>query len=261
MELMNNPLAKSVYYTEESGIGRTMAVARSRKPVLNLGLLGLGVGTVLGYGQPGDSATVYEISPKIVTLAGPEAAEFTVFSASPARPTLQLGDGRFLLEKEPPDKLFDVLLVDTFSGGNVPWHLLTREAFQTYFQHVPAGGYVVLHVTNYLPLDRLVLANARAMGLAAAVIECPSPENPVRLTPYDRHSVFVVLSRTWEDIAHPGLVLPARALLASGMAPGQPGHSQERELARKLARGSVESLEVRPWTDDRSSLSRLLFAR
>ena len=43
-----------------------------------------------------------------------------------------MGDGRLSLEREPPSRQFDVLVLDAFSGDAIPAHLLTREAFAIY---------------------------------------------------------------------------------------------------------------------------------
>ena len=48
---------------------------------------------------------------------------------------MALGDARLSLERESPQN-FDVLAVDAFSSDAIPVHLLTREAFALYFQHL-----------------------------------------------------------------------------------------------------------------------------
>ena len=47
---------------------------------------------------------------------------------------------------------FDALFVDAFSGDSIPIHLLTREAFALYFEHLKPGGVLAVHITN-LHLD------------------------------------------------------------------------------------------------------------
>lgn len=253
-ERLGEPLGKMGYHTVPSGIGRALEVARSRKSSLNLGVLGLGVGNVLAFGQPGDRASVYEISPKIIRLAGPEALEFSVLKASPAVSELFEGDGRSLLSQQTQrgGRGFDVLLIDAFSGGNLPWHLLTLEAFQTYLFHLAPNGFLVINATNRLPIDRLVLANARALGLQGLVIENPGPYNPAPLEPGQRHSVFVVLAREWSALADVRLLHPSRSILRAG------GEGKDASLLAREALGQALAAQVQPWTDERNSLSRLL---
>lgn len=253
-ERLGEPLAKVGYHTPNSGVGIALAVARARKRNLNLGVLGLGVGNVLAFGQPGDRASVYEISPKIILLAGREAQEFTVLRSSPAVSEVFQGDGRFLLERqaEQGSNAFDVLLVDAFSGGNLPWHLLTLEAFRTYWFHLAPNGFLVINATNRLPLDRLVLANAQALGLQGLVIESPGSENPIPLEEGQRHSVFVVLARDWKTLDDARLLAPSRSVLRSE------GKGDNDSLQARERLGQALAAQVRPWTDERNSLSRLL---
>ena len=60
------------------------------------------------------------------------------------------------MERWPLDKLierhdasqgkFDVLFMDAFASDSVPVHLLTREAFQSYFDKLEDDGMVVVNI-------------------------------------------------------------------------------------------------------------------
>lgn len=239
LQSLKDPLAPAGYHAPRSGLGLAMAVAHDRFPALRLGVLGLGVGNVLAYQRPGDEVVCFEISPEVVGLAGAKAEAFTFVRDAPGRTSVRLGDGRALLAQEPGR--FDVLLVDAFSGGNLPWHLLTREAFDTYLAHLAPRGLLVVNVTNRLPLDRLVLATARELGWAAAVVEWPLAGDP---GPLYRHSVFVVLAREAKGLSDRRLLDASRAVVG---IPGRPDAS---------AAGAPHV-----WTDDRNSLSRLMVGR
>jgi hypothetical protein len=173
------------------------------------------------------------------------------------------GDGRFLLERElrQGSQGFDVLLVDAFSGGNIPWHLITLEAFDIYLKHLKPDGLLVINVTNRLPVDRLVLANARVMNLHAALVECPSPENPATLRLSDRHSKYVILGRRGEILSDPGILRAAKAILF----PGNSIHKNSvlGPAALECRQRYAEELlgNIHPWTDASNSLSRLVFSR
>lgn len=68
---------------------------------------------------------------------------------SQAKVDTEAGDARLLLEEEAARgeaQNFDVLVLDTFSGDAVSVHLLTTEAFDTYWKHInPAHGLIVIH--------------------------------------------------------------------------------------------------------------------
>jgi hypothetical protein len=163
----------TTYYTPPSGIGQVLRRHPRRlagKP-LHVGVVGLGVGTLAAYGRPGDRLRFYEIDPGVVRLAAGPDAVFSFVPRSAAQVEIVLGDARVSLEREPPQR-FDVLAVDAFSSGSIPVHLLTREAFEVYLEHLdPQAGVLALHVTNrYLDLKPVVEALAQRLGLALVAI-------------------------------------------------------------------------------------------
>jgi spermidine synthase len=75
-----------------------------------------------------------------------------------------LSDGRLAIERE-PEHSFHVIVVDAFSDDSIPVHLLTREAFRVYFDHLRTGGLLAIHITNrYLDLYPVVDAAAQSLG-------------------------------------------------------------------------------------------------
>ena len=59
-----------------------------------------------------------------------------------------------------------LILLAAFSGGSVPVHLLTREAFQTYADHLKPDGFLIVNITNaYLNLYPVVKRQAEALGM------------------------------------------------------------------------------------------------
>jgi hypothetical protein len=77
-----------------------------------------------------------------------------------------VGDGRLSLEAE-PQASFDVLVLDAFSSDNVPAHLLTREAIETYRRAMRPGGIIVFHVSNRsYDLSPGIVSTAHSMGLS-----------------------------------------------------------------------------------------------
>jgi spermidine synthase len=71
------------------------------------------------------------------------------------------------MEQLPKDKLYDVIVLDAFTGGSVPIHLLTSEAFQIYRDHLKPDGHIAINITNaYLNLYPIVKAQAEVLGMA-----------------------------------------------------------------------------------------------
>ena len=132
----------TAYYATGSGIAE--AITLTRRPGQRVGVVGLGVGTLAAYGQPGDTYRFYEINPAVAQLAG----QYFNFLRSPGIDvSVALGDGRLLLQRERAQE-FDVLAIDAFAGDSIPVHLLSREAFEVYFRHLRPGGILALHVSN-----------------------------------------------------------------------------------------------------------------
>lgn len=157
----------TTYYGRESGVGLAIAVRQDLGPV-NIGVIGLGVGTLSTYARPGDVVRMYEINPQVVEIA---QKHFTYLADCKGKVEIALGDARLVLEREAPQQ-FDVLAVDAFSSDSIPVHLLTREAFGVYFRHMKPGGLLAVHISNrYLDLEPVVYEAAVAHGKAVRVVE------------------------------------------------------------------------------------------
>lgn len=165
-------LEMTTYYAPNSGVGLAIKMAESQGPV-DVGVIGLGAGTIAAYGRTGDQYSFYEINPLVVELAN---NEFSFLRQSSAQVKIVLGDARLSLEREAPQQ-FDVLAVDAFSSDAIPIHLLTREAFVLYLRHLRPSGILAVHVSNkYLDLAPVVAAAANSLGLRAVFIDSPADE-------------------------------------------------------------------------------------
>ena len=148
----------TTYYATDSGIGLALRFCCSARGNIdsapaprprNIGVIGLGAGTIAAYGQPHDRIRFYEINPKVEPIA---RNLFTYMRDSSAEITVVPGDARTSLASEPPQR-FDVLAIDAFSGDAIPLHLLTTQALQLYLRHLTPTGILAFHVSNqYLDL-------------------------------------------------------------------------------------------------------------
>ena len=162
----------TTYFTPASGVGLAM-LAKGEKGLLHVGVLGLGVGTLVAYGRAGDVYRLYEIDPLVIELA---QEKFTYLSDTPAKLEIILGDGRLQLEREPSQQ-FDVLVMDAFSGDSVPVHLLTLEAFAIYFKHLKTDGVLAMNVTNaFLDLVPVLKRAADHYGKHIRLLEHPGDQ-------------------------------------------------------------------------------------
>ena len=154
----------TTYYARDSGIGQTLQWVMDRKPGASVALIGLGAGTLANYARETDRYDLYEINPEAVRIA---QRWFDNLASSKAREkNILLGDARLRMEQLPADKRYDVIVLDAFTGGSVPIHLLTREAFAIYSRHLEPDGHLAINITNaYLHLYPVVKAQAQALGI------------------------------------------------------------------------------------------------
>src|SRR5690606_7921030 len=106
----------TIYYTRESGIGYVLANHPKVGDGLRLGVLGLGIGTMVAYTEEGDVVRFYEINPEVVEYAEGKDGYFSFLSDSKADVTVVTDDARLALERELTEgnlQNFDVLVLDT----------------------------------------------------------------------------------------------------------------------------------------------------
>jgi hypothetical protein len=172
----------TAYYGRQSGIGLVLQYHPKRRALepqarsLRVGAVGLGIGTIAAYGQPGDYYRFYEINPEVYCLA--TGRYFTYLKDTPARVDVILGDARLSMERELEQgnpQQFDVLVLDAFAGDAIPVHLLTEEAFQIYLRHLRRpDGVLAIHISNrYLNLPPVIWRAARHFGWQAAWVHAP----------------------------------------------------------------------------------------
>jgi hypothetical protein len=224
------------YYGRYSGIGFVMenplrsADKAGNNPAqgLKVGVIGLGVGTLAAYARPGDNFRIYEINPEVESLA----REYFTFLEDAAAPVdVILGDGRISLEtelKENGPQGFDVLVLDAFSGDAIPAHLLTREAFELYWQHLKADGILAVHITNiYINLRPVVKELAGRFNKTVYYVSTEDKE-----TSGERGSDWMLLTSNPEIM--------------------------NSELRRRFSKLPERDPENILWTDDYSSIFPLL---
>jgi spermidine synthase len=163
----------TTYYAPDSGVGlalRLCCEGRTR----NIGVIGLGAGTLAAYGKPGDRIRFYEINPGVEPIA---RNVFTYIRESGAQIDIVPGDARTSLAREQPQN-FDVLVVDAFSGDAIPLHLLTAEAVALYRRHLAPGGIIAFHISNqHVDLEPAIALLAQHAGMQAVRVSTLAQED------------------------------------------------------------------------------------
>jgi SAM-dependent methyltransferase len=201
-KLANIPLS---YYGTQSGVGETLNYLKARRSEMDVALVGLGVGTLALYARPADRYDLFEINPEVERVARQWFTNLPQSGADGLR--VIVGDARLKFEQLPADRRYDVIVLDAFSGGSVPVHLLTREAFKVYAAHLKPDGFLVVHITNaYLNLYPVVMRQAEALEMR--VRSRFQEKDPQR---FIRENHYMILTRDEAYLrSHPAMDPPLR---------------------------------------------------
>ena len=171
----------TTYYVKGGGAGLAILNHPRYGHGLKVGMLGVGTGTLAIYGQPGDAYRLYEINPVVTDLAEGRGGYFSFVRDSKADVTMVLGDARISLERELAEtgsQNFDVLVLDTFSSDSIPVHLVTKEAFALYLDHLAPEGVIAAHITNlHLDLQPVFWGLANYYGLSMERVNYDGDDN------------------------------------------------------------------------------------
>ena len=140
---------------------------------MRVNVTGLGVGVLFCYGRANDYYRAYEISEDALKVAT-DTNLFTFVAECPARKEIVLGDARKGLEAELAAGVepYDVIVVDAFTGDNLPYHLSTREAFDLYFKLLKPDGILCVNISNWhLSLEPFMRAVGDAYGVPMLGLE------------------------------------------------------------------------------------------
>ena len=226
------PLA---YYSEAGPLGSVFAGLDAQGRRSQVGVAGLGIGTLASYARPGDDFVFYEIDPAVARIAA-DTRWFTFLSDCRGAVRVVVDDARRALERE-PDSSLDLLVIDAFTGDSVPTHLLTREAFAIYGRKLRADGALAFHVSNkyldFVPVVEAVAAAGGWMGLYAR-------DDDVGAEAARLPSEWIVLSRTLDTV---------QAIYSRPTSD------------RWTWRLCTESPTAVPWTDDRTAVIEALWHR
>jgi hypothetical protein len=214
------PCAISYYAPAQEGLAAHGADAATRR----VGVVGLGIGTLIACGETGEQWRFYEINPVVVQLAR-DPRYFRYLSETEVAHDIVVGEGRLAVAREPAQS-FDVLIIDAFASDAIPVHLLTREAFATYVDKLAPHGLLLMNISNqYLDLVTVVSAIGADLGLSGRLR---------RHEPSDEERAKAMLASIWVALARD----------ADGLG----------ALASDARWQPLPAPRMRPWTDGYSSL-------
>ncbi|WP_245680323.1 fused MFS/spermidine synthase [Alteromonas confluentis] len=151
--------SESSYYQQTSGVAVAVNYLQQRESI-NLGVIGLGAGVLASYIRPNDSITFFELNPAVYEMAN---KYFSYLKNAQGSVTVNVDDGRIAIARQlnSSKQKFNAIIVDAFSSDAIPAHLLTREAFNIYWQRLEEDGLLIIHISNnHIDLMPVLLSHA-----------------------------------------------------------------------------------------------------
>ncbi len=192
-------LSPITYYSSSGPIGDVFRSLEQSALPQQIGVLGLGVGSVACYQKPERSFDFYEIDPEVINIAeDPNYFTYLKDCGSPYK--IFLGDARLKIV-EADSRKYDLILVDAFSSDNIPVHIMTKEAFQLYLEKLKDDGLIAMNISNrYLDLRPVLASIAKELGLEMR-IKIDRKDLPLDPgIPYHK-SIYVVFTKSAERMA------------------------------------------------------------
>jgi spermidine synthase len=154
------------YFTRSGPIGQLFPTMERRlnRPDTRVAIVGLGVGTLASYAEPGQRWTFYEIDGAVERIARNPRFFTYLQDCKTEDVEIILGDARQRLASA-PDRAYQLIVLDAFSSDALPVHLLSREAIRLYRAKLVTGGLLLFNLTNrYLDLNPVIGRQASDAG-------------------------------------------------------------------------------------------------
>ena len=181
--------------------------------------VGLGVGSLAAWSEPGQRFDFFEIDPVVYQLAN-NPDYFNYLSTARGDVRVILGDARIQLEAirnqnmissrqlvsldettgdvmqgSAPDPRYDVVMLDAFGSDAVPIHLITTEAIELYLELLADDGLLMMHVSSkFIDLVPVAAAIGEKMNLSVAQ-KYHRPSNEAIKQDGIMPSRYIILSR------------------------------------------------------------------
>jgi spermidine synthase len=198
-----------------------------------MAIIGLAAGTTAREASavyPGIIIDGIEIDPEIVEVG----REY--FDMNDPNLNVILQDGRWGLEKSPHQ--YQIISVDAYRPPYIPWHLTTREFFETARDHLSEDGVLVLNVGRGPTDRRLVEAFSATLGEvfpSVHVMDLPDTFNSIiyaTMQPTNRANLEAnILALNGQPNTHPLLIESALSALANLQPTPQEGAVFTDDLA------------------------------
>ena len=214
-------LLPTAYYHPSGPIGDVVVTLAAEGRLRDVGVVGLGVGSLAAYAGNGVRMDFFEVDDAVIRIAE-NPRYFTYLADARARPGAKVGtvavDGRLGLGAM-PEASYDLIVIDAFSSDAIPTHLITREAVALYESRLKAQGVIAFHVSSRFFNLRPVLARIAEDRRLVCYARDDQDMPPEKAAEAKRSSVWVILARDASDIGQLAHSAPQWVRLSSGGGP------------------------------------------
>lgn len=186
------------YHHENGPLGQVMAVYNAAPANERVAVIGLGVGAMASYSEPGQQWTFYEINPDVINIA--RDPQYFTYLQNCATGSLNVveGDARLSLQNA-PNANYGLIVLDAFSSDAIPIHLITQQALDLYLSKLAERGLLAFHISNRsLNLKPILADLAENRKLACIGFDDLKPGSFEGKDP----SQWVVMARSSQEISN-----------------------------------------------------------
>ncbi len=169
-----------------------LALQRPGKKVLMIGCGGGTLGTMLA--RAGQRVSIVELDPVSFRVA-------RCYFGLPPNIACHVGDGLAFMQKT--RQRFDVLIIDAFTGENIPAHMQSAALFEAVGRCLRKDGVALVNVClerKSDPIADRIAAGFKKRGLAVRLLDSPGGERNA-----------IVLAGQVRDLRRPRLLIPPQA--------------------------------------------------
>lgn len=157
------------YYHDQTGVADLFRLLEPRR----VAFVGLGIGSLIEFGTANTHFDIYELDPAVIRIA---RKYFTVIPESPSSITYFPGDARIRMRDT--TNLYNLIVMDAFTSGSIPTHLVTLEAVQEMLPRLTGNGAIAYHISNHhLDLLPVLAAISDGLGLELRLHESVSRDS------------------------------------------------------------------------------------
>ena len=165
---------------------------------MTVAIAGLGTGDLACNARPQDIYSFYELDPDVVFIAS-NSKYFTYINNCKPKGGIILGDARVKIKQEKSNK-FDLIVIDVYSAGTIPKHLLTLDAFSIYKDKLKEDGAIAIHVSsayfNLFPIIKSIADELNFECLYVDEVSSFKDKNIDIMAKLDYPSKWVILSKS-----------------------------------------------------------------